>query len=170
MQSYVKSWIETVLFEGFFLTKRLKSIIVKHNWIETCIVMVAVVCFARAGVEWEWRIMLNKQFCRLWIPTDDHCIIWWAGTVLHHYYPTPFISTARCSRRSSVLNLSDKPLLIPGWVGFWQIALSVPNGPSGSSMVPVDPQMAPDSPRESQTIIQVSEKFPSFTIFLSTIY
>ena len=80
------------------------------------------------------------------------------------------ISTARCSRRSSVLNLSDKPLLIPGWVGFWQIALSVPNGPSGSSMVPVDPQMAPDSPRESQTIIQVSEKFPSFTIFLSTIY
>ena len=79
-------------------------------------------------------------------------------------------STARCSRRSSVLNLSDKPLLILGWVGFWHIALSVPNGPSGSSMVPVDPQMAPDSPRESQTIIQVSEKFPSFTIFLSTIY
>ena len=79
MQSYVKSWIETVLFEGFFLTKRLKSIIVKHNWIETCIVMVAVVCFARAGVGWEWRIMLNKQFRRLWIPTDDHrCIIWCA--------------------------------------------------------------------------------------------
>ena len=74
-----------------------------------------------------------------------------------------FISTARCSRRSSVLNLSDKPLLILGRVGFWQIALSVPNGPSGSSMVPVDPQMAPDSPRESQTIIQVSEKFASFT-------
>ena len=79
MQSYVKSWIETVLFEGFFLTKRLKSIIAKHNWIETLIVMVAVVCFARAGVEWEWRIMLNKQFRRLWIPTDDHrCIIWCA--------------------------------------------------------------------------------------------
>ena len=32
-------------------------------------------------------------------------------------------------------------------------------------MVPVDPQMAPDSPRESQTIIQVSEKVPKFYHF-----
>ena len=73
-----------------------------------------------------------------------------------------FISTARWSRSSSVSKFYDNlPLILK----IPSRHLSVPNGPSGSSMVPLDPQMVPDSPRESQTIIQVSDKFTSFTIF-----
>ena len=123
------------------------------------------VWLAAAGMQWYSCPLHTLQMVRF-----SHLAFWITSPHICNACRYEFIITARCSRRSSVLNLSDKPLLIPGWVGFWQIALSVPNGPSGSSMVPVDPQMAPDSPRESQTIIQVSEKFPSFTIFLSTIY
>ena len=76
-----------------------------------------------------------------------------------------FISTARWSRSSSVSKSYHNLLLIPKNPSHTHVNFSVPNGPSGSSMVPWDPKMVPDSPRESQTIIQVSEKFPSFTIF-----
>ena len=64
---------------------------VSNRWlynVHACrVVFYTTLAVARGG---EWRIMLNKQFCRLWIPTDDHCIIWWGGTVLQHY-TTPFI-------------------------------------------------------------------------------
>ena len=79
-----------------------------------------------------------------------------------------FISTVRWSRSSSVSKSYDNLLLIPK---IPSRHLSVPNGPSGPPMVPLDPQMVPDSPRESQTIIQVSEKIPNFYHFQkSTIY
>ena len=70
-----------------------------------------------------------------------------------------FISTARCSRRSSVLNPSDKPLLIPGMGVILTDSFEcskwskwVLNGPNGSS----------NGPRQSQRLPQ---KFPDSSKF-----
>ena len=52
------------------------------------------------------------------------------------------------------------------------LAFSVPNGPSGFSMVPMDPQMVPDTPRESEThsSFRKVSKFDHFLGQRSTIY
>ena len=76
-----------------------------------------------------------------------------------------FISTARCSRRSSVSKISDNLLLIlkshPSTSSIWVW----PNWVNRVPESPRESQTVPDNPRQSQTLIQFPEKFLTLTIF-----
>ena len=80
----------------------------------------------------EWRIMLNKQFRRLWIPTDDHCIIWWVGTV----YTLHTMNTRHTRSNSSPQERLRPPPVAASH--YWDAPGISPPSPHAATLMPFD--------------------------------